>query len=84
MLEEEYHKEWARCVGIRVYDIYEGFECKATLDIIEALNSNHTLEEAKSMIENQGHSGMSFSLVCSMVKSFCKRGEEFSNFVNKR
>jgi hypothetical protein len=31
-------------------------------------------------IENQGHSGMSFGLVCSMVKSFCDRGVEFSSY----
>lgn len=39
------------------------------------------LEEVKPLIENQGHSGMSFGLVCSMVKSFCDRGSDFVSFV---
>lgn len=39
------------------------------------------LEKANEIIEGQGHSGMSFSLVCSMVKSFCNRGVEFVNYV---
>lgn len=39
------------------------------------------LDTTKTVIENQGHSGMSFGLVCSMVKSFCDRGEEFVSYV---
>jgi hypothetical protein len=50
------------------------------LDIVLELNNGCTLEEAKAIIENQGHSGMSFGLVCSMVKSFCDRGVEFSSY----
>lgn len=39
------------------------------------------LEKVKLLIENQGHSGMSFGLVCSMVNSFCDRGTEFTSYV---
>jgi hypothetical protein len=78
ILAEKYHKTWAKCVPIRLGDLYRGFELKATLDIVKELNAGCELEEAKKIIEDQGHSGMSFGLVCSMVKSFCDRGAEFA------
>ena len=81
ILDIKYLVEWNKCVPIRLNDIYQGMELKACLDIIIKLNNDCTLEEAKVIIENQGHSGMSFGLVCSMVASFCDRGKEFVKFV---
>lgn len=83
ILDEKYHEEWDKVVPIRLSDLYEGMELKACLDIIKPLNNGCSLEEAKEIIENQGHSGMSFSLVRSMVGCFCDRGKEFAEFVNK-
>lgn len=71
---------WEEVVPIRLGDLYRGMELKACLDIVKTLNSG-TLEEAKVMIEGQDHSGMSFSLVCSMVKEFSPRGDEFAEFM---
>jgi len=81
ILAEKYHETWAKCVPIRLGDLYEGMELGATLDIVKELNAGCELETAKEIIEGQGHSGMSFGLVCSMVKSFCDRGNEFVNHV---
>ena len=81
ILDEKYHETWAKCVPIRLDDLYQGMELKCCLDIVKELNNNCTLNEAKTIIEKQGHSGMSFGLVCSMVKSFCDRGVEFVSFV---
>ena len=81
ILSEKYHEAWEKCVPIRLGDLYRGMELGATLDIVEELNTGCKLETAKTIIEGQGHSGMSFSLVCSMVKSFCDRGGEFVNYV---
>ena len=81
ILNEKYHEKWAKCVPIRLGDLYEGMELKATLDIVKELNAGCELDVAKGIIYGQGHSGMSFGLVCSMVKSFCDRGTEFVNFV---
>lgn len=80
ILAEKYHETWAECVPIRLGDLYRGFELKATLDIVKELNAGCELETAKKIIEDQGHSGMSFGLVCSMVKSFCDRGVEFASY----
>ncbi len=80
-MEEKYRELWAKCVPIRLNDLYQGMELSSCLDIVEQLNNGKQLKEVKTLIKNQGHSGMSFGLVCSMVKSFCNRGEEFVNYV---
>jgi hypothetical protein len=77
VLDKKYHEQWNKCVPIRLGDLYRGMELGATLEIVKELNAGCDLQVAVSIIENQGHSGMSFSLVCSMVKSFCDRGLEF-------
>ena len=84
ILAEKYHETWMECVPIRLGDLYRGFELKATLDIVKKLNAGCELEVAKGIIEGQGHSGMSFGLVCSMVKSFCDRGTEFASYARSQ
>jgi len=81
ILDEKYREKWAKCVPIRLGDLYRGMELESCLDIVIELNNGCTLEEAKKIIEDQGHSGMSFGLVLSMVRSFCDRGEAFANYV---
>jgi len=81
ILDKKYHELWGKCVPIRLDDLYRGMELGATLDIVKELNAGCNLEVAKEIIEGQGHSGTSFSLICSMVKSFCDRGGEFVNYV---
>lgn len=81
ILDDKYHSLWAECVPIRLKDLYNGMELQMCLDIVLELNSGCTLDKAKEIIESQGHSGMSFGLVCLMVKSFCNRGVEFVTYV---
>lgn len=81
VLDQKYHEKWARCVPIRLADLYRGMELGMCLDIVKELNNGCTLEKSKEIVESQGHSGMSFGLICSMVKSFCDRGDEFVSFV---
>ena len=59
LLSEDKWKLWEEIVPIRLGDLYRGMELGATLEIVEILNNNGTLEEAKNAIENQDHSGMS-------------------------
>lgn len=81
ILDEKYRELWAKCVPVRLGDLYQGMELEMCLDIVLELNNGCSLDKAKAIIESQGHSGMSFGLVCSMVRSFCDRGEEFVNYV---
>ena len=80
ILDGKYHELWAKIVPVRLKDLYKGFELGACLDIVKELNVGCELETAKKIIEDQGHSGISFGLVCSMVKSFCDRGAEFVSY----
>lgn len=82
ILDEKYWSEWDKCVPIRLNDLYEGIELKDCLDIIEPLNNGCSLEDAKKIIDDQGHSGMSYGLVKCMVDSFCDRGQEFANYID--
>lgn len=84
ILDEKYHELWAECVPIRLDDLYQGMELGACLEIVEQLNKGESLENVKPLIENQGHSGTSFSLVCSMIISFCDRGEEFVRYMKSK
>ena len=81
ILDEKYLELWAKCVPVRLSDLYQGMELGMCLDIVKELNSGCSLDEAKVIIESQGHSGMSFVLICSMLKSFCDRGNEFVEYV---
>lgn len=83
LLDKKYRSKWNKCVPIRLRDIYRGYELKSTLEIIKNLKPKNEIEIAKTIMEAQGHSGMSFKLTCSMVKSFCDRGSDFVNYVNK-
>ena len=72
---------WEKIVPIRLNDLYHGMELGNCIDIVEALNKDCSFDEAKKIIEDQNHSGMSFGLVCSMVKEFSDRGSEFVKYV---
>ena len=81
ILDKKHHKLWTKIVPIRLGDLYKGMELGNCLEIVEQLNKGIELEKVKPLIEDQGHSGMSFGLVCSMVKEFCDRGAEFVSYV---
>jgi hypothetical protein len=72
---------WDKCVPIRLGDLYHGMELGYTLEIAEILNKGGSFEDAKKAMENQNHSGMSWGLVKSMVRSFCDKGEEFTGWL---
>ena len=80
-LTEDKWEYWDEIVPIRLNDLYHGMELGCCLDIVEILNNDGTLDEAKNEIESQRHSGMSYSLVCVMVREFCDRGQEFVEYV---
>jgi hypothetical protein len=81
VLSEDKWEYWDKVVPIRLDDLYQGMELGCCLDIVEILNNDGTLNQAKEKIVSQGHSGMSFGLVCSMVREFCDRGSEFVKYV---
>ncbi|QSF43400.1 hypothetical protein [Paenibacillus tianjinensis] len=81
VLDESRWDYWDKIVPIRLGDLYHGMELGCCLKIVKILNENGSLEDAKKEIESQGHSGMSFGLVRAMVKEFCDRGNELSDYL---
>ena len=77
ILESKYHKLWAKCVPIRLGDLYKGMELGYTLELVDKLNKGVDYQDVFNDLVSQGHSGMSFGLMKSMLKSFCDKGEEF-------
>ena len=71
---------WTKIVPIRLNDLYEGMELGMCVELVEALESK-SFEECKITLDNQGHSGMSFGLICAMLKEFSDKGEEFVKYV---
>lgn len=85
-LRKEDLEFWNEIVPIRLRDLYRGMELECLINIVKILNKSSNLlevfEEAKEELDNQGHSGMSFGLVCSMLVRFHKHGEKFVAMVN--
>lgn len=86
-IASEYWEKWDKCVPIRLGDLYQGMELDCTIKIVKILNTSENIEDtyqdAKNEIESQGHSGMSFGLVKSMIKSFHKNGIIFCDKLSK-
>lgn len=81
ILSEDKWKKWDECVPIRLSDLYHGMELGMCLDIIKAIDEQ-SLEEAVEVMKGQGHSGMSWGLMKSMVETFSDKGEEFIELLN--
>lgn len=81
ILTEDKWDYWDKIVPIRLGDLYHGMELGCCLSLVEMLNKECSLDEAKKVIEDQNHSGMSYGLVRAMVREFCDRGNEFSEYV---
>lgn len=82
ILDKKYWDEWDECVQTQLVGIHHGTELGYCLDIIDSLNNNCSLVEAKGIIDSQDHSEKLYSLVKFMVKSFCDRGQKFSIYID--
>lgn len=76
VLSEDKWQMWDECVPIRLSDLYEGMELGQCLDIIRTIKEK-SIADGIEVMRNQGHSGMSWGLMKSMIKAFCDCGNEF-------
>lgn len=79
-LAPEYHELWAEIVPIRLGDLYRGMELQCVKDLVPLLDNGNYVE-AKALLDEQGHSGMSYHLVLAMLSAFHKNGDAFVKFV---
>lgn len=85
ILENQYNL-WDKIVPTRLGDLYHGLELGCTLDLCEimrdeSISYDKRLRKAYKAFMNQEHSGMSASLVASMLKVFCPDGEDLADAV---
>ena len=73
----ERYEEWERCVNVRANDLYHGWDLENALEIMEKLQNEGTMEEAKQIFDDANHSGASAGMVRSIVLNFSKNGIEF-------
>ena len=70
LISPELIPDWNAFVDLSLNDLYKGADCKASLEILEAMKNGASLEEAKEIFDKQAHSGMSASRVSSVVEKF--------------
>lgn len=70
-----------KCVPIRLDDLYRGWELDCFKEIFEAYRAGKTKEEIKNIMEDQGHSGMSWGLMCSLIHTFINK--KLANYLHE-
>ena len=85
ILESQY-EFWDKIVPIRLRDLYRGMELDATLDLCkimrdESVGYDERIRKAYDTFMGQGHSGMSASIVASMLRAFCPDGNDLADAV---
>ena len=73
--------EWKLCVEARTNDLYHGSDLDNAIDVMESIEKGATFDQAYKIIEDAGHSGMSFGMTLSIISTFSKKGVEFYRFV---
>lgn len=73
--------EWKRCVEIRASDLYHGYELENALQAMETLEAGGSLEDARKIIDDGGHSGCSYGIAMSIILTFSKHGPKFFRFM---
>lgn len=72
--------QWTECVIIRLRDLYQGMELTCLQELAPFINDEQ-FEEAKKKLNAQGHSGMSYGLMKSLIVTFFENGERFIDFL---
>ena len=73
----ERYEKWEQCVQDSVKHLYYGMDLDAALEIMEVLDKGASIEEAKKILDDQNHSGMSDEIVRSIIFHFSSKGPEF-------
>lgn len=87
MFWEDKWELWDEAVEIRANDLYHGRELDCVLKVQELLTSGSKEEgfvKAMEYMNEQGHSGTSWAITCSLIKEFCDKGEDFVQYLDDR
>ena len=86
LFPKDKHEMWDEIVPVRAGDLYHGMELDNILEIQRLLTEHEkgSYEEVRKFMDNQGHSGMSWSLVCALIKALCENGSELVEYLEMR
>lgn len=68
-------------IYMKVYELNEGQELSAALDIVSLLETNRTLEDCYKALIGQNHSNTNFHSVIAIIKELTGRGSDFEQFI---
>lgn len=68
-------------IYMKVYELNEGQELSAALDIVSLLETNRTLEDCYKALIGQNHSNTNFHNVIAIIKELTDRGSDFEQFI---
>ena len=74
-IPESHWEEWEKCVNIRANDLYHGMELDNLLEVLQAIESGNakTKEDVEGILNDQNHSGASYGMMKSMLKTFSEK-----------
>lgn len=76
IIKEKYWSEYDKIVPIRVNDLYHGFELDAFLEIVKCYDDTKDLDKCNLLFDRQNHSGMSASLVATLIYHYHDEGDK--------
>lgn len=76
ILSSKYWETYDSIVPIRLADLYHGSELNYFLDILNEYNTNKSLENCRILFSSQHCSGLSASLILSLIRDFHDAGSE--------
>ncbi len=77
LLYPERLKEWKEYVERSSNGLYGGMDVDAVIELMEVFENGGTMEDAQKAFDNQNHSGLSYSMVRSLMFRYAKKGPEF-------
>lgn len=77
LIYPEKYNEWEKCVKKSILDLHHVEEISTVLDIMDVLDKGASMEEAKVILNSQGHDDISEYMVRNIVFLFSNRGPEF-------
>ena len=73
--------EWRKCLEIRAADLYHGADSRDAIALMRAHSQGVSRDELKQMLDEQGHSGASASMVRAMIMHFYKEGDSLAEIL---
>ncbi len=75
LIKPDVKGEWRECLEIRAQDLYHGSDSRGAIELMKAHSQGRSDEELQKMLNEQGDSGVSYSMKMAIIKHFYKSGD---------